>query len=73
MDGAILHAGQPVGMIVATTNAIANDAVKYVKVTYTDALKTKPILTVDDVLASNDKNRILQTAHSTATDKGNLN
>nr|XP_050853429.1 uncharacterized protein LOC127065310 isoform X1 [Vespula vulgaris] len=69
-DSTILYAGQPVGIIVATTNTVANEAVKKVKVTYTDALKTKPVLTIDDALATNDKSRLFQTAHNPAKDKG---
>ncbi|XP_043496073.1 indole-3-acetaldehyde oxidase-like [Polistes fuscatus] len=66
----ISYAGQPVGIIVATTHTIANEAVKKVKITYTDALKTKPIITIDDALASNDKTRIFQTVNVSAKNKG---
>ncbi|KAI4474230.1 hypothetical protein M0802_015717, partial [Mischocyttarus mexicanus] len=72
VEDKILFAGQSVGLIVATTHALANEAVKKVKITYIDALKTKPIITIDDALASNDKTRFFQTVNVTAKDKGSI-
>ncbi|XP_015171182.1 PREDICTED: xanthine dehydrogenase-like [Polistes dominula] len=66
----ISFAGQPVGIIIATTHTIANEAVKKVKITFTDALKTKPIVTIDDALASNDKTRFLHRVNKQAKETG---
>lgn len=69
-DGQVLYAGQPVGMIVAETHTLANEAVKKVKITYADALKTKPMVSIDDVLKANDESRLLQTVNVPAKGKG---
>ncbi|KAK2583672.1 hypothetical protein KPH14_009602 [Odynerus spinipes] len=70
VNGNILYAGQPVGIVVAETHTLANEAAKKVKLTYGNALKTKPILTIDDALAANDQNRLLQSIHVPAKEKG---
>ncbi|KAK0168931.1 hypothetical protein PV327_002687 [Microctonus hyperodae] len=66
----IQYAGQPIGVIVAKTHTLANEAVKKVKVRYADALKTKPILTLKDVIASMDNSRILPLVNVPAKRKG---
>ncbi|XP_065561755.1 uncharacterized protein LOC136028074 isoform X2 [Artemia franciscana] len=45
-DSEILYAGQPVGLIVATSQMIANRAAKHVKISYADV--RKPILTPEE-------------------------
>lgn len=66
----VMYAGQPVGIVVAETYMLANEAVKKVKITYADALKTKPITSIDDAIASKDQTRLLQTIHVPAQGKG---
>ena len=55
----VAYAGQPVGIIVAETQEIADNAAKLVVVNY--KLKQKPLLDVRDVLKSGDLSRILLT------------
>ncbi|XP_054283338.1 xanthine dehydrogenase-like [Macrosteles quadrilineatus] len=57
VDGEILYAGQAVGVIVATSQQLANYAAARVKVTYTN--KRKPLLTVQEVLASGETDRVV--------------
>lgn len=66
----IEYAGQPIGIIVAETHDIANEAVKKVEVIYSDVLKKKPIITLQDVIESGDKSRIIQAANFPAKNKG---
>ncbi|XP_067671007.1 uncharacterized protein [Haliotis asinina] len=47
-SGKVLFAGQPVGLILAETQAAADEAVKKVDITYTDV--RTPILTLDDAI-----------------------
>ncbi|XP_020286836.1 xanthine dehydrogenase/oxidase-like isoform X2 [Pseudomyrmex gracilis] len=66
----IIYAGQPVGVIVAETQMLANEAAKLVEVKYKETLTRKPILSIEDVLATQDQTRFLQTYKSTAEKKG---
>ncbi|XP_073981622.1 uncharacterized protein isoform X2 [Rhodnius prolixus] len=52
-----LYAGQPVGIVVATTQELAIKASTCVKVSYSSV--EKPHMTVEEVLASGDKSRII--------------
>ncbi|KAK9496478.1 hypothetical protein O3M35_013241 [Rhynocoris fuscipes] len=52
-----LYAGQPIGIIIAATQELANKATTYVKVSYSSS--EKPLLTIEQVLASGDKTRII--------------
>lgn len=70
MEKDIQYAGQPIGVIVAKTHMLANEAVKKVKVSYADVLKTKPVLTLKDVIASADNSRILPLVNVPAKRKG---
>lgn len=64
--------GQPVGIIVADREKIATDAAKLVHVKYTTTNKNKPLLTIDDVLASNEKDkRVRKDATVEPTEIGN--
>lgn len=49
--------GHPVGIIVATREKTANKAAKLVKVNYESICEKKPLLTIDDVLNSPEKNK----------------
>ncbi|XP_076397558.1 uncharacterized protein LOC100882814 isoform X3 [Megachile rotundata] len=66
----IEFAGQPVGIIVATTHSIANDAAQKVRVSYVDVQTEKAILKIEDAIASNDRSRMLQTINIDAKTKG---
>lgn len=66
----VIYAGQPVGVIVAETHNLANEAAKLVEVKYSEALKKKPIITIEDVIASKDEKRLLQTGDKKAKGKG---
>lgn len=55
----VLYAGQPVGVIVADTHNLANEAAKLVKIKYSESLKRKPIITVEDALATQDNSRYI--------------
>nr|BCT26317.1 aldehyde oxidase [Euura sp. 'Pontania] len=70
VDKNVLYAGQPIGVIVATSNAIANEAVKHVKTIYTGAFNTKAIVNIEDVIASKDESRIITSAMIPAQSKG---
>ncbi|XP_043523035.1 xanthine dehydrogenase/oxidase-like isoform X2 [Frieseomelitta varia] len=70
VDKNIEYAGQPVGVIAATTYAIANKAAQKVYVSYVDVAPEKLLLTIEDVLRSKDESRILQMFNSEATNKG---
>ncbi|XP_011302981.1 indole-3-acetaldehyde oxidase [Fopius arisanus] len=69
-DGDVEFAGQPIGLICAETNALAHEAVKKVKVTYTDSFKKKPIITNQDAIDSGDKTRINEVANLPADRQG---
>ncbi|XP_024942171.1 xanthine dehydrogenase 1 isoform X2 [Cephus cinctus] len=69
-EDVVQFAGQPVGVIVAKTHALANEAVKKVKVNYTETLKKKAVVTIKDAIASDEKGRILETANVPAKKKG---
>ncbi|XP_014482532.1 PREDICTED: xanthine dehydrogenase/oxidase-like isoform X2 [Dinoponera quadriceps] len=66
----VLYAGQPVGVIVAETHDLANQAAKLVEIKYSDALKRKPLVTLKDTVAAKDETRFLQTADKPAKNKG---
>lgn len=66
----VAYAGQPVGVIVAETQMLANEAAKLVEVKYKESLTRKPIVSIEDVLAAQDQTRFLQTYKSTAEKKG---
>lgn len=55
-NGTVLYYHQPIGMIVATSSDIAEEAAELVKVTYKPG--AKPLLTARDVLKANDPKRI---------------
>lgn len=69
-DKEISYAGQPVGVIVADTHSLANEAAKLVEIKYSESLKKKPILTVEDTIAAKDQTMFLQTGDIKAQKKG---
>nr|XP_031846555.1 xanthine dehydrogenase 1-like isoform X1 [Nomia melanderi]XP_031846556.1 xanthine dehydrogenase 1-like isoform X1 [Nomia melanderi]XP_031846557.1 xanthine dehydrogenase 1-like isoform X1 [Nomia melanderi]XP_031846559.1 xanthine dehydrogenase 1-like isoform X1 [Nomia melanderi]XP_031846560.1 xanthine dehydrogenase 1-like isoform X1 [Nomia melanderi] len=70
-DEKVEFAGQPVGIIVATSQRIANEAAEKVRVSYVDVRQDKAVFSIEQVLASNDDTRIMQTATHAAKSKGN--
>ncbi|KAL0109816.1 hypothetical protein PUN28_013467 [Cardiocondyla obscurior] len=70
-DKSVLYAGQPVGVIAAETQNLANDAVKLVKIKYSNVLKTKPIITIKEALATQDDTRLMHSINIPAKKKGN--
>ncbi|XP_032686991.1 indole-3-acetaldehyde oxidase-like isoform X2 [Odontomachus brunneus] len=66
----IMYAGQPVGVIVAHTHDLANEAAKLVEVKYGETSKKKPIISIEDVISAKDEKRLLQTGSRDAKEKG---
>ncbi|XP_011694376.1 PREDICTED: xanthine dehydrogenase/oxidase-like [Wasmannia auropunctata] len=66
----VQYAGQPVGVIVAETHNLANEAAKLVKIKYSEILKRKPVITIEDALATHDDTRFLHTRNVPAKKKG---
>ncbi|XP_068085795.1 uncharacterized protein [Anabrus simplex] len=65
-SGKILYAGQPVGIIVAESQTVANRAANAVLLEYSDV--KKPVLTVRDAVASGDASRVvIQAKHEPKT------
>lgn len=55
-----MYAGQAYGIIAAKTQDIARLAASKVKIVYVPQPKHKPMITVHDVRANNDKTRIVK-------------
>jgi xanthine dehydrogenase molybdopterin-binding subunit B len=66
-DKEITFAGQVYGMIVATSQKMAEYAASKVKIVYSNGPRQKPMITIRDVLASNDKTRVSKEADVPAT------
>ncbi|XP_071634820.1 uncharacterized protein [Temnothorax longispinosus] len=66
----VLCAGQPVGVIVAETHNLANEAAKLVEIKYTETLKRKPVITVEDAIATKDETRFMHSMSVPAKKKG---
>ncbi|XP_017888813.1 xanthine dehydrogenase/oxidase-like isoform X2 [Ceratina calcarata] len=71
VDKEIEYAGQPIGVIVATSFTLANKAASKVRVTYSDFVPKKMLLSIEDVIASKDESRLLRSADEPAKTKGN--
>ncbi|XP_054016678.1 uncharacterized protein LOC128897052 isoform X1 [Hylaeus anthracinus] len=71
VDKKIEYAGQPVGVIVATTHALANEAAGKVRVSYANVNLEEMVLTIEDAIASNDQSRLQEMVNVTAKTKGN--
>lgn len=67
----VIFYGQPAGIIVADREKTALKASKLVKINYKSINNNKPLLTVDDVLNSNEKARIINNQTIEPTDIGN--
>lgn len=65
-SGTVLYYSQPIGIIVAKSQKIANEAAELVEVTY-EISKIDPFLNARDVLRANAKDRI--THHMTVKPK----
>ncbi|XP_039304286.1 xanthine dehydrogenase 1 isoform X2 [Solenopsis invicta] len=67
----VLYAGQPVGVIAAETHNLAHEAAKLVEIKYTESLNRKPVISIEDALATKDESRFMQTISIPAKKKGN--
>ena len=56
----MLYAGQPYGIIAAKSQTIAQMAASKVKLIYPKDARRKPMVTIHDVLASDDKTRVVK-------------
>ncbi|CAK9818034.1 Indole-3-acetaldehyde oxidase [Anthophora plagiata] len=70
-DDHIEYVGQPVGVIVATTQLLAINATEKVIVSYADAAPEQAVVTIEDVLAKNDESRLFQSGNLVPETKGN--
>lgn len=70
-SGTVLYYSQPIGVIVAKSQNIANEAAEIVEVTY-DISNIDPLLTVRDVLKANAKDRITHEQTVNPKHKGAL-
>ncbi|XP_025074447.1 xanthine dehydrogenase-like [Pogonomyrmex barbatus] len=69
-EGDVLYAGQPVGVIVAETHNLANEAAKLVKINYSESLSRKPVISIEDAFASGDNTRFRNSVNVPAKEKG---
>ncbi|XP_068627637.1 uncharacterized protein [Battus philenor] len=68
----IKYYGQPVAILVADRQKTSNKAAEFVKVLYSSVNRNKPLLTLDDVLKSKEKDKRLKTDKVVEpTDQGN--
>ncbi|CAH1403041.1 unnamed protein product [Nezara viridula] len=67
----VKYAGQPLGIIVAKTQHLANKAARFVRVHYSAVVK--PLLTIKEVLESGDSSRVQLRGHvDPVAKKGNI-
>ncbi|KAL6263815.1 hypothetical protein P5V15_003898 [Pogonomyrmex californicus] len=66
----VLYAGQPVGVIAAETHNLANEAAKLVEIKYSETLKKKPVISIEDALATKDDTRFMNSMNIPAKKKG---
>ncbi|XP_018404573.1 PREDICTED: xanthine dehydrogenase/oxidase-like [Cyphomyrmex costatus] len=64
----VLYAGQPVGVIVAETQNLANEAADLVQITY--SAEKHPVISIEDAINANDKTRIRESVNIPAKRKG---
>lgn len=65
-----MYAGQPVGMVVAETQELADVAAGLVHITYTNS--RKPVLNAKEVVKNNDQSRIFLREERKAAHTGGL-
>lgn len=68
-SGTVKHYDQPVGVVVASSYAIAREAADKVKIYY-DPPRQKPLVTVRDVLKAGAKDRVKVQSEIKASKKG---
>ncbi|XP_011694373.1 PREDICTED: xanthine dehydrogenase/oxidase-like isoform X2 [Wasmannia auropunctata] len=66
----VIYAGQPIGVIAAETHNLAHEAAQLVEIKYTETLKRKPVISIEDALASKDDSRFMQGISVPAKKKG---
>ncbi|XP_018394514.1 PREDICTED: xanthine dehydrogenase/oxidase-like [Cyphomyrmex costatus] len=66
----VLYAGQPVGVIVAETHDLANEAAKLVQIKYIEPLVTKPVISIQDAITTQDESRFRLNANYPGKNKG---
>lgn len=71
-SGAIRFYNQPVGVIVAESNALANKAAEFVKITYEEAESTNILPTQNDVLNSASSSDRIQHVHKSIIKELNI-
>ncbi|XP_015110495.1 indole-3-acetaldehyde oxidase [Diachasma alloeum] len=69
-EDVVTHTGQPIGIICADTQLLAHEAAQKVKVHYTDISEGKPVITNQDAIDCDDKDRIRECVNVPATRKG---
>lgn len=60
-DKEVKYYGQLIGVIVADREKVANKAAKLVKIKYKTVSKNKPLITIDEVLQSKQRNHKVRT------------
>lgn len=68
-SGTVQYYFQPVGMVVAETQELAEKAAGLVEISYAPP-KSKPLLTIEEVLKTGDPKRVFNEASIAATSKG---
>lgn len=66
----IHYCGQPVGVIVAETHNLANEAAKLVEIKYSESMKKEPVITIEQAIATKDDSRIIHAMNVPAQKKG---
>lgn len=70
-SGIVKHFFQPVGLIVADSQELAEKAADMVQVNYQEG-KQKPLLTIRDIIAAKSKDKIFQDGKIERKTKGNV-
>lgn len=70
-NGSVKYYSQPVGVVVAVTEELAEKAADLVNVTYSPG-KHKPLLTIRQILAAKATDKIFEDSRIKATRRGNV-